>query len=185
MFVHVFCVFLNLFFNKISRRALCLIQLVVQAIRAKAQAMETRSRIKSVLYCLLVSLAVELNSRALISVLEYQYSQPLISLLHSTAALLMFYVYLLNKHKIILPLVIFNGVYGIIQLLAMHDGFYHALQPVIWGGSLNYEKIWRAVELTIIIKVLWDGGIFNIISNFIRDTRSRNRGDRIVHFIWR
>jgi len=147
--------------------------------------MATLNRIKPVLYCLLVGLVVELNSRALIGVLDYQYSQPLISLLHSTAALLMFYVYLLNKHKIILPLVIFNGVYGIIQLLAMHDGFYYALQPVIWGGSLNYEKIWRAVELTIILKAFWDGGIFNIISNFIRDTRSRSGGDRILHFIWR
>ena len=182
MFFHVFCVLFQ-FLTKPTRELLCDILSAVHRIHAVM--IQIPNQTKSVLYCVLVGLAVELNSRALISVLPHQFNQPLISILYSVAAILMAYVYLAYKQKIILPLVIFNGLYGIIQIATVNDFAYTILQPYVWGGSYNFINLWRAVELAIIIKGFWDGGIFNIISNFIRDTRSRNRGDRIVHFIWR
>ena len=181
MFVHICYVFLQ-FLNKPTGELLCDILSAVHRIHAVM--IQIPNQTKSVLYCVLVGLAVELNSRALISVLPHQFNQPLISILYSVAAILMAYVYLAYKQKIILPLVIFNGLYGIIQIATVNDFAYTILQPYVWGGSYNFINLWRAVELAIIIKAFWDGGILNRISSYCSDL-FRHRGDSgSLYFNW-
>lgn len=124
-----------------------------------ARAMSAKSA--SVVKALVVGFLIELASRALNYFYHHDISQPISSMLYSGLSIYIVKLYLENKKKRLLPLILLSGFYSLILIVSLDNSVYNLTSGIVWKNELNYDVIYRAVEILVIIRTLWDASVFS------------------------
>lgn len=139
--------------------------------KAKEKAAATKMRAALVAKSVLIYLAlfcgllVEFATGWLIGNYHWTISQPLSSGMYSALCVTLFFVYGRTYSNRILALSVLSGIYGFLLLITINGTAYTFLNGFIWHKAVNFQLVYRLVEVFIFIGTVADARIVNWICN--------------------
>lgn len=109
-----------------------------------------------VLLSLFGGFLAELANSYLVHNYHWTISQPLTSAIYSALCVSLFFLFSKTYSKRIAALSIMSGAYGFLLLITLDGTYYTLLNGIIWHNSINFQLLYRAVEVFIIVRLLWD-----------------------------